>query len=66
MDKPLMEVITGFLSDTGFAQMSWQQGVMLLVSFVLIYLAIKRNMNLYSFTHSLWNATGKPAFGRSK
>ena len=42
MDKPLMEVITGFLSDTGFAQMSWQQGVMLLVSFVLIYLAIKK------------------------
>ncbi|NLJ65744.1 MAG: sodium ion-translocating decarboxylase subunit beta [Clostridiales bacterium] len=37
-----MEVITGFLSDTGFAQMSWQQGVMLLVSFVLIYLAIKK------------------------
>ena len=42
MDKPLMEVITGFLSDTGFAQISWQQGVMLLVSFVLIYLAIKK------------------------
>jgi sodium ion-translocating decarboxylase beta subunit len=42
MDKPFMEVITGFLSDTGFAQMSWQQGVMLLVSFVLIYLAIKK------------------------
>ena len=29
MDKPFMEVITGFISDTGFAQMSWQQGVML-------------------------------------
>ena len=42
MDKPFMEVITGFISDTGFAQMSWQQGVMLLVSFVLIYLAIKK------------------------
>ncbi|HZJ57895.1 MAG TPA: sodium ion-translocating decarboxylase subunit beta [Clostridia bacterium] len=42
MDKPLMEVITGFLADTGFAQLSWQQGIMLLVSFVLIYLAIKK------------------------
>lgn len=42
MDKPFMEVITGFLRDTGFAQLSWQQAVMLLVSFVLIYLAIKK------------------------
>ncbi|NLJ40584.1 MAG: sodium ion-translocating decarboxylase subunit beta [Clostridiales bacterium] len=42
MDKPLLEVILDFLGDTGFAQISWQQSVMLLVSFVLIYLAIKK------------------------
>src|SRR5690554_5143087 len=42
MDKPFMEVITGFLSDTGFAQISWQQGIMIIVSFVLLYLAIKK------------------------
>ena len=64
MDKPLMEVITGFLSDTGFAQMSWQQGVMLLVSFVLIYLAIKKEYEP-PFTHSL-ECYWQPAFGWSK
>lgn len=42
MDKPFVEVITGFLADTGFAQITWQQAVMILVSFVLIYLAIKK------------------------
>lgn len=42
MDKPFLEVITGFLRDTGFAQLTWQQAVMLLVSFVLLYLAIKK------------------------
>ena len=65
MDKPFMEVITGFISDTGFAQMSWQQGVMLLVSFVLIYLAIKEYEPLLLLPIAL-NATGKPAFGWSK
>lgn len=42
MDKPFLDVLLGFLSDTGFAQITWQQGVMILVSFVLIYLAIKK------------------------
>jgi sodium ion-translocating decarboxylase beta subunit len=42
MDKPFFEVLAGFWADTGFAQISWQQAVMLLVSFVLIYLAIKK------------------------
>ena len=42
MDKTLIEVIVDFLKDTGFAQITWQQGVMLLVSWFLIYLAIKK------------------------
>lgn len=42
MDKPFFEVLSGFISDTGFAQITWQQAVMLLVSFFLIYLAIKK------------------------
>jgi len=42
MDKPLTEVIIKFLNDTGFAQMTWQQGAMILVSWFLIYLAIKK------------------------
>ena len=42
MDRPFWEVISGFLADTGFAQLTWQQGVMIIVSFVLLYLAIKK------------------------
>ncbi|MEA4823502.1 MAG: sodium ion-translocating decarboxylase subunit beta [Clostridiaceae bacterium] len=36
----VLGTIGRLLTDSGFAQMSWQQGVMLLVSFVLIYLAV--------------------------
>jgi len=32
--------LMGFVNDSGFANLSWQQVVMLLVSFVLMYLAI--------------------------
>jgi len=42
MDKPFTEVIIDFLHDTGFAQLTWQQGVMILISCFLIYLAIKK------------------------
>ena len=38
----MLEVIVDFLQDTGFAQISWQQGVMLIISWFLIYLAIKK------------------------
>ena len=31
-----------FFQDMGFMQMDWQQGVMLLISFLLLYLAIKK------------------------
>ena len=36
-----MEILE-FFQSMGFMQMSWQQGVMLLVSFLLLYLAIKK------------------------
>lgn len=42
MDKPFMEVILEFLGDSGFAQISWQQGAMILIACFLIYLAIKK------------------------
>ena len=38
----MVEVIIDFLQDTGFAQITWQQAVMLVVSWFLIYLAIKK------------------------
>jgi len=36
----VLEAIINFLGDTGFANLAWQQAVMLLVSFVLMYLGI--------------------------
>ncbi len=36
----MLEAIMNFLGDTGFANLAWQQAVMLLVSFVLMYLGI--------------------------
>ncbi|MBR6488414.1 MAG: sodium ion-translocating decarboxylase subunit beta, partial [Clostridiales bacterium] len=38
----MFEVISDLWSQSGIANMTWQQGVMLLVSFVLFYLAIKK------------------------
>ncbi len=36
----LFDAIANFLQSTGFSGITWQQGVMILVSFVLLYLAI--------------------------
>jgi len=36
----LVGTLGRFISDSGFANLSWQQAVMLLISFVLMYLAI--------------------------
>lgn len=35
-------VLQGILGQSGFASMTWQEGVMFLVSFILLYLAIKK------------------------
>jgi oxaloacetate decarboxylase beta subunit len=42
MDKPFLDVILDFIRGSGFAAMTWQQGLMLMVSWFLIYLAIKK------------------------
>ncbi len=36
----MLDAIVNFLSSTGFSAITWQQGIMILVSFVLLYLAI--------------------------
>ncbi|EFI41743.1 glutaconyl-CoA decarboxylase subunit beta [Peptoniphilus sp. oral taxon 386 str. F0131] len=36
------EALSGILAESGFAHMTWQQGVMILISFVLLYLAIRK------------------------
>ncbi len=38
----LIEAIRDFYFTMGFSAITWQEGVMLLVSFVLIYLALKK------------------------
>ena len=38
----ILSVFSELLAQSGFAAITWQQGVMLLVSFVLLYLAIKK------------------------
>lgn len=42
MNKPITEVILDFFQQTGFAHLTWQQVVMIGVSGILIYLAIKK------------------------
>jgi len=37
-----VETLQGILNNSGFLSMRWQQGVMILVSFVLLYLAIAK------------------------
>ena len=36
------EIIAQTFANSGFAAMTWQQGVMILISFVLLYMAIKK------------------------
>lgn len=37
-----LETVQGLLNDSGFMNMTWQQGVMIILSGVLMYLAIKK------------------------
>lgn len=37
-----LEILSELFQQSGFAQMTWQSGVMILISFVLFYLAIKK------------------------
>lgn len=38
----MLQVVTGFLASTGFAALTWRHVVMLIISCILIYLAIKK------------------------
>ncbi|MGI5949183.1 sodium ion-translocating decarboxylase subunit beta [Peptoniphilus sp.] len=38
----LLETLQGILSESGFANLQWQNCVMFIISFILIYLAIKK------------------------
>lgn len=38
----LLETLQGILSESGFANLEWQNVVMFIISFILIYLAIKK------------------------
>ena len=43
----ILSVFAELLAQSGFAQSPWQQCVMLLVSFVLLYLVIKKQFELF-------------------
>ena len=36
------DVLGGLLGESGFAALEWRQAVMMLISFVLMYMAIKK------------------------
>lgn len=38
----ILSVFGELLAQSGFAALTWQQAVMLLISFILLYLAIKK------------------------
>ena len=38
----MLEVLKNLWETSGIATMTWQQGVMILISFILFYLAIKK------------------------
>ncbi len=42
MTRSFSDILTAFIQDTGFLNITWQQGVMILVACILIYLAIKK------------------------
>ena len=38
----LIETLQGILAESGFASLQWQNVVMFVISFILLYLAIKK------------------------
>ena len=42
MTRSFSDVLIAFVKDTGFFNITWQQGIMILIACILIYLAIKK------------------------
>ena len=42
MFQEFLDTVVGVLQSSGFVNVTWQQGVMILISFVLLYLAIAK------------------------
>lgn len=45
----ILGILKGFWESSGLAVLTWREGVMILVSFVLLYLAIAKNSNLFCY-----------------
>lgn len=45
----ILGILKGFWESSGLAVLTWREGVMILVSFVLLYLAIAKNSNRCCF-----------------
>ena len=49
------EILKELLAQSGFAALTWRSCVMILIAFVLLYLAIKKQFDC------IWYVPGKPA-----
>lgn len=49
----IVDVLVNTLQSSGFAALTARQGIMLLVSFVLLYLAIAKSLSRCCFCRSL-------------
>lgn len=45
----ILGILKGFWESSGLAVLTWREGVMILISFVLLYLAIAKNSNRCCF-----------------
>ena len=68
------EILKELLAQSGFAALTWRSCVMILIAFVLLYLAIKKQFEplldryvlgylRYSASDCIWYVPGKPAVG---
>ena len=58
------EILKELLAQSGFAALTWRSCVMILIAFVLLYLAIKKAVRAASSASDcIWYVPGKPAVG---
>ena len=55
MDNLFIDVITNLFKASGFAVLDWRNILMIIISFVLVYLAIAKQFEpLFAIIDSLW------------
>ena len=46
-------------NNMGFSTFTWQQGVMIGISLILLFLAMGKNLNRFIAPHCIWHVIGK-------